>query len=378
MTDLYPNIGGPQSASNPASATPPSEETPEAFSVPTLPNTPIVASPLDPNPNPPLITNTQQGSQQIPPGFIRIEAARPTTPNTTDITDLVERIPRAIVSEVPRVRTYADDIKTALSRDAMSLSRIAMEEQKRRDRLAANQAVSARNPKNVALVFLSLILVLAAGASIWYFTTQVNKDPVETVLVDGQTGIIPFDSSFNLEFENSTRASISADIARVSTQTFTAGTIALINYVDAAKQNVTTSVLLSRIGGRAPESLLRALDNRYALGIYSETVNAPFFILKTDSYQAAYAGMLAWEPRLAIDMEGVLYRRAVIAGDTSAPAGQYVDRIVGNRDMRAYVDQTNRTLFYYGFITNELIIIAPNEPTILAIINKIQRNAARR
>jgi hypothetical protein len=397
MTDLYPSLGNepqptPNVAATGGSPNPVPEGFPpgqapaqmpmsqQSFSVApeqqplqqplqqTLSEAPLIAGPFDKTgPNIP-----------TPGGFTTLQASRPTTPNTTDITQMVERIPRVIVSEVPRVRTYADDIKTALSRDSMSLSRIALEEQKRRDKLAASQAVSPTNPKNVALVIFSAVLVAGAAGAIWYFTTQVNKDPVETVIVDANIGIVPFDNKIELQFVNATRASISDDIAKVSTQALTKSTIASVYYKDEVGDDVTTSVFLARLGGRAPEQLVRALDNRFTLGIYSDTINTPFIVLKTDSYQTAYAGMLSWEPRLAIDMDSIIYRRAYIAGTPDAPAGQYVDRIVANRDMRAYVDQTNRVLFYYGFITNDLIIIAPNEATIIAIVDRIQRQGVRR
>jgi hypothetical protein len=393
MTDLYPNLGNePQQTPNvaatggspnpvpegfpPAQASVQTSMTQQQFSeVPTeqplrqtLSEDPLIAGPFDrTGPNIP-----------TPGGLAALQASRPTAPSMPDATQLVERVPRAIVSEVPRVRTYADDIKTALSRDSMSLSRIALEEQKRRDKLAASQAVSPSNPKNIALVIVSAVLIAGAAGAIWYFTTQVNKDPVETVVVDANIGIIPFDNKVELQFSNATRASISDDIAKVSIQALTKSTVSSIYYKDDAGDDVTTSVFLSRIGGRAPEQLVRALDNRFMLGIYSDTINTPFIILKTDSYQTAYAGMLTWEPRLAVDMDSIIYRRAYIAGTPDAPAGQYVDRIVANRDMRAYVDQTNRVLFYYGFITNELIIIAPNEATIIAVVDRIQRQGVRR
>jgi hypothetical protein len=393
MTDLYPNLGNePQQAPTvtatggspnpgpegilPAQAQAQTPMSQQSFEAPpteyplqqTLSETPLIAGPFD----------RTESNPPTPDGFTTIKASRPTTPNTTNITQLVERIPRAIVSEVPRVRTYADDIKTALSRDSMSLSRIALEEQKRRDKLAASQAASPSNPKNVALVIISAVLVAGAAGAIWYFTTQVNKNPIETILVDANTGIVPFDTRVELQFANATRASISDDIAKVSTQALTKSTISSVHYKDEAGDDVTTSVFLARLGGRAPEQLVRALDNRFALGIYSDSINTPFIVLKTDSYQAAYAGMLSWEPRLAFDMDSVVYRRAYIAGSPDAPPGQYVDRIVANRDMRAYIDQTNRVLFYYGFITNELIIIAPNEATIIAVVDRIQRQGIRR
>lgn len=396
MTDLYPSLGnGPQQTANVTATGGSPNPVPEGFppaqapeQIPmaqqqfsqmpaeqplrqTLSEDPLIAGPFDKTgPNIP-----------TPGGLAALQASRPTAPNaptTPDATQLVERIPRAIVSEVPRVRTYADDIKTALSRDSMSLSRIALEEQKRRDKLAASQAVSPSNPKNVALVIVSAVLIAGAAGAIWYFTTQVNKNPVETVVVDANIGIVPFDNKVELTFSNATRASISDDIAKVSTQALTKSTISSVYYKDDAGDDVTTSVFLSRIGGRAPEQLVRALDNRFTFGIYSDTINTPFIVLKTDSYQTAYAGMLTWEPRLAVDMDSIIYRRAYIAGTPDAPAGQYVDRIVANRDMRAYVDQTNRVLFYYGFITNELIIIAPNEATIIAVVDRIQRQGIRR
>ena len=44
------------------------------------------------------------------------------------------------------------------------------------------------------------------------------------------------------------------------------------------------------------------------IGVYSWNGNQPFIILKTDSYENAFAGMLSWEKNIAGDLSALFPR----------------------------------------------------------------------
>jgi hypothetical protein len=363
MTDLYPNVGKPQ-----ADAQAPQPVVPPAQPVTPPPAQPIPpAAPVTPTPAPQPIT---------PPA----PAAPSTTPLGQDSALREVPVGDVLGGETPRIHTFADDVKRALSQDHMSISKIAMEEQKRRDRLMQTNEVSARNPRNLALLFVSLILLLGGGGTIWYFMTQVGEEKVPTITDDKRIHVT-YDSRIDLSFDNTTRSTISEDIARISTQPLTNDTITAIVYRKEFDL-VDPRLFLLTLQSRAPESLVRSLDSQFMLGIYSSKVNAPFLLIKSSSYETAYSGMLAWEKDLAVDMDGIIYRKvqALPDGTGTLPSnsGQYVDRVIANRDARAYVDVTGRMLFYYAFVTNDLIIIAQNDAALSEVISRVQQQNFKR
>lgn len=280
--------------------------------------------------------------------------------------------------EVPRVHTFADDVKRALSNDRVSISKIALDEQKRRDEQAARVEVSVRNPRNIALLVVSLILLLGGGLTIWFFITQVGDEKVQTV-VDENRIIVTYDNRIDLSFDNVTRGGVGEDISKISTQPLTKDTITAVVYRQEFEP-IDPRLFLLQIQSRAPESLIRSLDQQFLLGVYSSDINSPFMLLKTSSYETAYAGMLSWEKELAIDMEGILYKKVEPAYNPGATvsAGQYIDRVIANRDARAYIDATGRVLFYYAFVTNQIIIIAQNEDALKEVIERTQQQNFKR
>ena len=53
---------------------------------------------------------------------------------------------------------------------------------------------------------------------------------------------------------------------------------------------------------RHTAKFLLTMRPTYLLGVHVYNDNQPFFIISVDSYEAAYAGMLAWEPTMQADL----------------------------------------------------------------------------
>jgi len=56
----------------------------------------------------------------------------------------------------------------------------------------------------------------------------------------------------------------------------------------------------------------------------------------------------------------------------TAISGTFVDRIVGNRDVREFHTTDGKTLFLYSFIDNARLVVAPDEATLAAILARVE------
>ena len=58
--------------------------------------------------------------------------------------------------------------------------------------------------------------------------------------------------------------------------------------------------------------------------------------------------------------------------------GQFIDRIIKNKDVREFVNEENQILFLYSFINNDKLIIARDEATLSEIISRLEKQAFSR
>jgi hypothetical protein len=289
------------------------------------------------------------------------------------------------VTDVPRIRTYADDVKDAMRVDNTSMAQIAMAEQRRRDQNAMVDDASSRNPRNILLVMTGIALMAASGVVIWYFLTQNPGTEPAPVVVSSQKIIIEYDNRVTLSALDETRAGLQNSVRQVLSQPLAERTLTAVVFAENDTP-LDLNVWLSRIQSRVPESLTRALRPTFLFGVYAHDYNSSFLLLEASSFQEAFAGMLAWEPDLTIDIDRFIYSKpqprpaSTSTPPTAAPAGQfrYIDRVIANRDARVYLDPDGRELFFYTFVTNELIFIGRDQVTLEEVIGRIQKEGLAR
>ena len=158
--------------------------------------------------------------------------------------------------------------------------------------------------------------------------------------------------------------------------------------------------LLALLGPEIPTELLRTLEPSYLLGVHSFDHNQPFLILKIDSYDVAYRGMLGWERTMAADLSPLFERQVspTIVKDlppvlptastsvqtatttaTSTPqapaaaiiATEFVDRVVENHDARVLLNNDKKILLLWTFLDRRTIAITTNEATLREVISRV-------
>ena len=130
------------------------------------------------------------------------------------------------------------------------------------------------------------------------------------------------------------------------------------------------SEYLRVIEARVSGAFWRALENNFLLGFHEVSGNKPFLILKTTSFNQAFAGMLAWEPYIRRDLAPV-FGTAAVASSTPDSADIFRDRVIRNIDARALFNQDGTTALLYAFPNQEIIIITTNEATFNELLQRV-------
>jgi hypothetical protein len=197
-------------------------------------------------------------------------------------------------------------------------------------------------------------------------------------------------------------------LAQTANQPIPANTV-LMTYITTAtttKDGVveapdTGGAFLAALNLPAPDILLRNIDPSSMVGVVNDgTQTRPFFILRVDSYQSTFAGMLDWEQTMAGDLS-LLYPEYPAAIQTvpvatstatttsktaSAPQPvtsvpvetlpevepQFIDEVVANHNARALKDTEGRTLIIYGYADQQTLIIARDEAAFTLLLSRYE------
>ncbi len=148
----------------------------------------------------------------------------------------------------------------------------------------------------------------------------------------------------------------------------------------AAPVQVGITELLQTIAPQIPPELMRTLEPAYLVGIHSFEENQPFLLLLVDSYETAYAGMLLWERTLQKDLLPFFSRNPSPKMQGAAPPASttpqllqtsFVDKVVENRDTRAYLNDAGDVLLLWTVLGRNIILITTNEYTLREVISRL-------
>ncbi len=172
------------------------------------------------------------------------------------------------------------------------------------------------------------------------------------------------------------------------------GYIEKINFVQtngSSTTNVTTANLLTQLKAAAPDSLVRTLSQNYLFGIYAyNSQKDSFFLVNVDSYDQAYAGMIAWENTLRVTFGGLFINPIVSTAPTTnvsatiaatstttasstIPQGEpvFIDKVIDNRDTRVLVDGQGNVEMIYTFVDSHTLLIASSVAMFREVINRL-------
>lgn len=145
-----------------------------------------------------------------------------------------------------------------------------------------------------------------------------------------------------------------------------------------------------------PAPLLRTFLPTFLLGVHSHDRNHPFLLLKVDSYEQGFSGMLAWEGTMHGDLAPLFtYTPApklqapveVATASTSnstptlppavlPPPPSFMDKIIENHDTRVLQTTEGQVYFLWTFIDKNTILITTSDATLKEVIVRIKNAPA--
>lgn len=398
----------PENQATPTPATPPAN--PPAAPIPAAQPHPA-AQPIDPKS---ILLPKKEGSpsvdsaQRINAGALLAQEVKAGTDGTDARTIGAVSKPTAPVVEpkeeplVKALETYGSDINRVVQSGEVSVASMAAAESKRAH-MASGETLApggvgesptpTQSPIRTVLYIAGGILLLSAVgilATLMFrpgpVAVQQNTQAAPFMEVD-QTILVPAASPLRRDVLmtslNTARKQLSIPLGLVAQLYVADGT---------SSQPISVQTLLSTLAPDIPQDLLRTLEQPYLLAVHSFDENEAFLVLRVDSYQQAYAGMLAWEPTMRNELLPLFTRTppahiqaqtiGTIATSTqsqdasSTPADGFlrtgfVDQVVDNHDARVMVTPDGDLLLLWTFTDRNTLVIATNEYTLNEIIRRL-------
>ncbi|CAN5768215.1 hypothetical protein BH11PAT2_BH11PAT2_03640 [soil metagenome] len=350
--------------SEPAPVIAPQFETPPEEPVVPLP----IREPIPPTPAVPQFPPMPEVRQSAPPAQVA-QPMRATQP------------PNAGASPL---HTFSSDFSDRIdSQRASTFSVLASQSDAGPAAIVATKKRSRLVPILAGVVLLLCGIGAVAGALL--YSNKTNTVP----MVAGVPSLLTFDESVEVK---GTGANLMQAVADVAGQASVSGNV-IVTYVTAPG---TTGGNIPQQGGalikllplNAPDILMRNIDDASTVGtVAAGTESRPFLVLRVNSYERTFAGMLAWEPTLAASLSTFFpaytdVSTAVVASTTSttSPAVSapiaiaspfFSDAVVANHDVRVLRDSKGRSLILYGYADKDTLVLARDEAAFTALISRI-------
>ena len=251
-----------------------------------------------------------------------------------------------------------------------SAARTAPEEP--RKPITVEQAEEKQNIKSGILLFLGTILLIGLGGyGAWYgyelYTAKISV-PIAT---EFDNKFLSTDSFVDHDALTLNRDSL-IQLVQAELLKNSGKGIEQIELHKGAAENpplLPTESFLALLQSHAPGNLVRALDPLFMLGTIGAGPKSSFILIKLDSFENAYDGMLKWEINMADDLLPLFAPEAVVQ---SVPSNTtFSDVTIQNKDARILKDPNGNTVLLYSFYDNQILVITDTEETLRTLITRL-------
>lgn len=275
------------------------------------------------------------------------------------------------------LRTYRQDVAGVMRDKKTSLVQMVLQEQKERNKREQEKSPSSR--KNLPLIFLSLLFLFSAAGMVYYIYSRTN--PADRALLDLKTDPLIFvEKNKEISIDGKDEGIIKDELAKLfHGEGMKVDVIEYIFFTETLntqtpdgmvlqKNLLPADRLLETLGLKMPPMLLRSLRPDFMLGFHSFNKNQPFLILKTDYYDNAFAGMLAWENKIAENLLPVFGRTNRV---NELSQRKWDDTVIKNKDTRVLRNFDGSIALVYAFKDQRTLIITTNEDTLLEVSRRL-------
>ena len=333
-------------------------------------------------------------------------AAKEGAPAAAEAPDAPVPLKPKNTATVKPIETYQSDIEQLVQDKNVSVLQIAAAEAERRARTGGS---AAQTPvvketfseklekfkqlwKKVAMVIAGVLLLCAAAGGLAYvFLRPTSTPPVQApsspfIAVD-DTKVITVDPT-------DSRSDIMAQLT--SAQASVNLSLGLIDRLLPAVASTTPNggqtlvamdaqTFLSILAPDIPPQLLRTINPTFLLGVHVYDGNQALLIFNVDSYEDAYAGMLAWEPTMLNDLSplfaytpgphinGTVSTSSVATTSNEFIQTGFIDDIVENHDARVLQNSTGDIYLLWTFLDRNTLVITTNDATLREIISRVEQ-----
>lgn len=284
-------------------------------------------------------------------------------------------------SPLKQIRTFQGDVASALKNQNESLFSIQQTERLKKISGGTPIEASSTEDKNrkQALIFIfgGLLLLILGGSGAWFGYSQFLKQTTPPVIITPANRLVAVQKEVALNFASTTRETLLSTINEEAADNEEEAIMHVVmrqgSWKDA--ELVTSEEFLKKMEVSAPSSLIRALHPHLMLGAVGEK---RFIIIKIDSFENAFPGMLSWEQKLPQDLGGIFSTAPLLK--TSAPQTVFKDVVSKNKDVRVLYStgSTSEPVLLYSFFENKMLIITENLPTLRILIDRLTQELLSR
>ncbi len=273
--------------------------------------------------------------------------------------------------QLPPIRTFNSDLAQAIREKGGSVVRVAIAENERHQRDAAEQSIKSK--KNIAFTAFGMIAIIcAAGFAAWSYVHKQASSVVTPTNTALPTSLIPSESAQIVNASGMQVPELVAAIRGITADPgIQPGTVKNIVVTEGGTARMSSARFLEVLGTHAPTGFSQALLPDFMIGTYLYEQGSLFIIMHGTAHDFLLAGILGWEPYLFDDMTPLF--GIDTSGFTKAELQnmQFRDAVIANRDARAVLDKSGRPLFFYSFLDANTIVLAADSKTLGEIVRRL-------
>jgi hypothetical protein len=341
------------------------------------------------------VPNKSESSVPVTPDIPT--ASKTNLSQTTVQTTKTPQIQNKDNTVIKNLRTFQGDVADILKNQNTSVLDIALAEKKRQQEIA--KVAPPKNPeskKKVIIIVISVLLIIAGTGAIAGFFVLQKKTPAPVLVEMKNQAIIASNSKFSLIVDKADKESLFSAINKERDESVIAPNeilnLEMVKNSALGKQEpIDTNTLFTIINSQAPGSLLRAFSNEFMFGFYKSNNNEPFLIIRLDSFDNAWNGMLNWEKNMNEDIGAILAKKLLSSTETnqvenqgtstikqtkkvgydSAVNATFEDITIKNKDARILKNPQGETILLYSFLDKQTLLITSSEVVLENLIDKL-------
>lgn len=216
----------------------------------------------------------------------------------------------------------------------------------------------ARFAVRIVLILCVTGTLMVGGA---YLFTRVKPEPGTTPIRTDSAPVIPEEEPERLTLTGNAQTFLT-DLQNAIAEA-SAGLTELTIYTGEPSRTATTQEFFSELDASMLPRTVRALEPVFVVGSITTTKNEPFIRIRSNNFDALFAGLLAWEPSMQEEL-------APLFGNPQGETNSFTDAVRDNKSIRILRDASGSEVMLYSFIDNRTVIITASGEALSKLIEQ--------